>query len=217
MKKKLFLVAIATMLCFSMLAGCGKKDVEDTNTELGSIDENSTQEGYHGGDKESQKDSTDTSQTSENTESGLIEVTPTDDKKVSNDTITIDICGIEFNLGDEWEPIKKQLETKGFDFTMQENLGAYHFDEKNEATFYYRTGEIDGKNVIKLIRYSLPEPYIIDKDFQENMVKFNGYTVTETEEFAIAHNLGENYKDQNIETDNNIILIGGKSITISIK
>lgn len=205
MKKKVLVMILGAMMCLSM-AGCGSDDVSTTTNEAASAEagvaDESTTTDIDSGDVDSE---------------GQNEVTSNDDEKVSSDTITIDICGVKFNIGDEWEPIKEQLEAKDFDFTMQENLGAYHFDEDNEATFYYMTGEIDGKNVIKLIRYSLPEPYIIDKDFQENMVKFNGYTVTETEEFAIAHNLGENYEAQNIETENNIILIDGKSITISTK
>ena len=205
MKKKVLVMILGAMMWLSM-AGCGSDDVSTTTNEAASAEagvaDESTTTDIDSGDVDSE---------------GQNEVTSNDDEKVSSDTITIDICGVKFNIGDEWEPIKEQLEAKDFDFTMQENLGAYHFDEDNEATFYYMTGEIDGKNVIKLIRYSLPEPYIIDKDFQENMVKFNGYTVTETEEFAIAHNLGENYEAQNIETENNIILIDGKSITISTK
>lgn len=217
MKKKLFLVAIATMLCLSMLAGCGKKDVENTSTELGSIDENSTQEGYHGGDKESQKDSTDTSQTPENTESGLIEVTPTDDKKVSNDTIAIDICGVEFNLGDEWEPIKEQLEAKGFDFT-EKKVGLYKVDADHSATFIYSKKEVDGKTIVCSIEYLLPiEAYMGDKDFQENMVKFNGYNVTEKDEFAIAHNLGNIVSGEKVETTKYYITIGDDSIKVALK
>ena len=218
MKKKVLAMMLGAMMCFSMV-GCGSDDATTTTNEADSVEagveDESTTTGIDSGDVDAKGQESDTVET--DTESSLNEVTSNDNEKVSSDTITIDICGVKFNLGDEWEPIREQLEAKDFDFTMQENLGAYHFDEDNEASFYYRTGEIDGKNVIKLIRYSLPEPYIIDKDFQENMVKFNGYTVTETEEFAIAHNLGENYKAQNIETDNNIILIDGKSITISTK
>lgn len=215
MKKKVLTIMLGAMMCLSMV-GCGNDNVSTTTNEAasaeGEVADESVTTGINSGDVDSE---------------GQNEVTSNDDEKVSSDIITIDICGVKFNLGDEWEPIREQLEAKGFDFTENEKAGIYRIDADHNATFTYSKREVDGKILISKVDYILPiEAYMGDKDFQENMVKFNGYNVLETEEFMTAHNSQdfvvtevEGYKDcYEIDTGNCYIEIGNnKNFSISLK